>query len=80
MVILFDFRMWQHRDDDHQEDAPTLSGNILICISAPGSDNELSPWVLEGEGITWTTDRIQKVDFNIPTGDRIPEKVKFFEY
>jgi len=41
-----------------------------------GSDNELSPWILEGNDITWTTDRIQKVDFNVPTSDRISKKVK----
>ena len=39
--------------------------NLIDQIANPGSDNELSPWILEGEGITWTTDRIQKVDFNI---------------
>ena len=37
----------------------------------PGSDNELSPWILEGEGITWTTDRIQKAGFKLKS-----EKIK----
>ena len=30
MVISSDFRMGQHRDDDHQEDAPHFNLKILV--------------------------------------------------
>ena len=40
-----------------------LTGEDLIDrIANPGSDKD--SWTLHGEGITWTTDRIQKFDAN----------------
>ena len=40
--------------------------NLIEQVANPAShDNALSPWILKGDEITWTTDRIQKVVFKL---------------
>ena len=40
--------------------------NLIEQVANPAShDNDLSPWILKGDEITWTTDRIQKVVFKL---------------
>lgn len=45
-------------------DGKFTEDNLIDQIANPVNNNDLSPWILEGEGITWTTDRIQKFDAN----------------
>ena len=40
----------------------TTDSVIIDQIANPASDNTLAPWILKGDEITWTTDRIQKFD------------------